>query len=516
MTINKISKPHIWPRFDEQHYLEFCPSVTTLPNGEQWVAFRRNQVPPVWGAGEIWMVQVDQELSPISKPFQLIAAGEDPRLLVVGNRLFLLYVYVDRSEQGEIIGTTIAMAEIDWANNFQLLQHLKLPQNPLGTGKKPDNSMLGYEKNWVPFFIDNDTIGILYSHAPWIVLELSIAGSPADWGFKNSYNNDGIEWGYGEIRGGSVPIAYGANEYITFFHSSAKSGGKKIYYGGACVFSKTAPYKPTYFTPEPLTTSPFKSGSDKHGWYLGQPIIFPLGAAFNETRSSYEILCSLDDAFICLYSIPSAYLTERLDVVGKERPVPRLLTYRKKNIDDPDLFAISTKKRIPFSEELIRFFNAMEVSGDIYFDIGADDGDLLVVLNTQFKASYSLSFTPESQLSRQKNIRLNAIDSASLCSEEEFLSFLTGKSAGKIKAGDEIWVRMDCLETPIDFNKYVPVALQMKACILFSGISEDTMRALYAQFDMSNYTTIATIASQNQLMYLLIEKNHAKKYEWFI
>ncbi|WP_155835082.1 hypothetical protein [Herbaspirillum sp. RV1423] len=516
MTINRITEPHIWNRFDEKNYLDFCPSVATLPNGEQWVAFRRNKRPPVWGAGEIWMVRVDQELAPIGTPFQLIPAGEDPRLLVLGNRLFLMYVYVDRSDQGEIVGTTIAIAKIDWANGFQLIHHLKLPQNPLGSGKKPDNSLVGYEKNWVPFFIDSDTIGILYSHSPWIVLELSVAGAPGSWSFKNAHQDNGLEWGYGEIRGGSVPIEYSPNEYITFFHSSAKTGGKKIYYGGACIFSKHAPYTPTYFTAEPLTTSPFKSGSDKHGWYLGQPIIFPLGASFNARKDSYEILCSLDDAFICLYSIPSTYLRERLQAAGKDHLVPRILSYRKKKPDDKDLFVISAKRRIPFQEELIRFFNAMEISGDIYFDIGADDGDFLVLLNNQFRQSYSVAPTSDSQASRQRNIQLNAMHSITSIDEAQFPSFIAAMTSDMpIKTGDEIWMRIDCAETHASLDTYIPVALQMSASLLLSGISQDAMRALLAQYDMNGYA-ISVIASLNQVMYLLIEKSHVKKYEWFI
>ena len=462
------------------------------------------------------MVRVDQDLSPVGAPFQLIPAGEDPRLLVVGNRLFLMYVYVDRSDQGEIIGTTIAMAEIAWNDGFGLIHHLKLPQNPLGTGKKPDNSMIGYEKNWVPFFINNDTIGILYSHAPWIVLELSIAGDPGNWSFANTFQGPGLEWGYGEIRGGSVPIEYGPDEYITFFHSSAKTGGKKIYYGGACIFSKHAPYTPRFFTPEPITTSPFKSGSDKHGWYLGQPIIFPLGAYFNRTKNSYEILCSLDDAFICLYSIPDSYLKERLKATEEEKLVPRVLSYRKKHINDPDLFAISRKSRIPYQEELMRFFNAMEVGGNIYIDIGADDGDLLVLLNSQFDQCYSVSLTTDAQQSRQRNARVNAQESVKLLNETEFnaaVPAIIAESAAKSE--NEIWVRMDGSEAPLNLHQYIPIAMQMKATMLFAGVPQETIRALYDQYNMSNYA-ITTIASLNQLMYLFVENKHVHKYEWFI
>lgn len=514
MTINKISKPYIWPRFDEQHYLEFCPSVATLPNGEKWVAFRRNQIPPVWGAGEIWMVRVDTDLHPVGDPFLLIDAGEDPRLLVVEQRLFLMYVYVDRNEQGEIIGTTIAIAEIDWKDDFQLLLHLKLPQNPLGSGKKPDNSMLGYEKNWVPFYVNAETIGILYSHSPWIVLELSIAGAPANWGFRDSHQHAGLEWGYGEIRGGSVPIDYGNDQYITFFHSSAKSGGKKIYYGGACTFSKHPPYAPQLFTPQPVITSPFKAGSDKHGWYLGQPIIFPLGVAYHEKRRSFDILCSLDDAFICLYAVPLDYLEEQLDLTSRPSPTPRLLRHRKSRRDDADLYVIAEKDRIPYNEELIRFFNAIEVSGDHYIDISNDDGDFLVLLHNQFRRCHSVPLTPRAQQWRQRNLAVNCMDGVDIITVQQLLSWLES-SDGTLSANEEIWIRVDVTEVPVDLERLVPAALQKQACILLAGISEEKIRALHAQFDMSGYK-IATIASQNRLMYLLIDRLHIAKYDWFI
>ncbi|WP_432240072.1 hypothetical protein [Herbaspirillum robiniae] len=547
MTINKLTEAAIWPRFDEQNYLEFCPSVCTLPNGERWVAFRRNKRPPVWGAGEIWMVRVDEELHPFGAPFQLIPEGEDPRLLLIGERLFLFYVYVDRNTQGEIIGTTIALAEMTWQNGFELIHHVKLPQNPLGTAKKPENSLLGYEKNWVPFFIDLNTIGILYSHSPWIVLELIIAGPPSNWRLGTTHQGQGIEWGYGEIRGGSVPIPYGRDEYITFFHSSAKTGGKKIYYGGACIFSRSAPYSARYFTPEPLTTSPFKSGSDKHGWYLGQPIIFPLGVAFNGARDSYDVLCSLDDAFICKYSIPSRYLRERLLAVEGEQAILRKLSYRKTFPDDQDLFALTRKSRIAAQDELIRFFNAIEASGDLFIDIGADDGDLLVTLHSQFRRTLAVSLTASAQAIRERNARINKLDRLSLMNPAEFgsaiaamaetvherstrineldrLSSMNGAELGAsiaamaaaTEAGaSETWIRFDCSEASIDLHHYIPLALQMRSSMLFAGVPQQTMQNLYSQYQMSGYA-VSTIAAGDQLMYLFIAGHQVPKYQWFI
>ncbi|WP_343583250.1 hypothetical protein [Herbaspirillum sp.] len=515
MTINKITQAKLWPRFDEPNYLEFCPSVVDLPNGERWVAFRRNKRPPVWGAGEIWMVRVDQDLQPAGEPFQLIPEGEDPRLLLVGDRLFLFYVYVDRSAQGEIIGTTIALAELNWQCGFELVHHVKLPQNPLGAGKKPDNSMLGYEKNWVPFFIDLNTIGILYSHSPWIVLELSIAGTPANWNFGATHQGQGVEWGYGEIRGGSVPIPYGNDEYITFFHSSAKTGGKKIYYGGACIFSRRAPYSPRHFTPLPLTTSPFKSGSDKHGWYLGQPIIFPLGVAFNENRSSYEILCSLDDSSICLYSVPSDYLRERLTGVENDPEVLRTLSYRKSSPGDRDLFISTRKSRVAFQDELVRFFNAMEVGGDLYIDIGSDDGGPLAALNNRFSRSIAVTLTEPAQAMRERNARINQLDNLTFLDLQGF-GPLASSLADELATGSgETWIRFDCSEADIDLDHYIPLALKMKASMLFAGVPQQAMQVLYGQHKMAGYA-VSTIAADNRLMYLFIAGHQVDKYHWFI
>ena len=515
MTINKITQAKLWPRFDEPNYLEFCPSVVALPNGERWVAFRRNKRPPVWGAGEIWMVRVDQDLQPAGEPFQLIPEGEDPRLLLVGDRLFLFYVYVDRSAQGEIIGTTIALAELNWQRGFELVHHVKLPQNPLGTGKKPDNSMLGYEKNWVPFFIDLNTIGILYSHSPWIVLELSITGTPANWSFGATHQGPGVEWGYGEIRGGSVPIPYGNDEYITFFHSSAKTGGKKIYYGGACIFSRRAPYSPRHFTPLPLTTSPFKSGSDKHGWYLGQPIIFPLGVAFNESRGSYEILCSLDDSSICLYSVPGDYLRERLLGMENDPEVLRMLSYRKNSPGDRELFISTRKSRVAFQDELVRFFNAMEVDGDLYIDIGSDDGGLLAALNNQFGRSIAVTLTEPAQAMRERNARINQLDNLTLLNLQDFRPMASSLAAELATGESQTWMRFDCSEADIDLDHYIPLALQMKASMLFAGVPQQAMQALYGQYKMTGYA-VSTIAADNRLMYLFIAAHQVPKYQWFI
>lgn len=515
MAINRTTQAKIWPRFDEQNYLEFCPSVVTLPNGEHWVAFRRNKRPPVWGAGEIWIVKADQDLQPVGEPFQLIQEGEDPRLLLVGNRLFLFYVHVERNSNKNIVGTTIALAEMSWQRNFELIHHVILPKNPLGNDKKPDNSMQSYEKNWVPFFIDLNTIGILYSHSPWIVLELSITGTPKNWSLGTVHQGQGIQWGYGEIRGGSVPIPYEDQEYITFFHSSAVTGGKKIYYGGACIFSQHPPYSPRYFTPLPLTTSPFKSGSDQHGWYLGQPIIFPLGVAFNTKQQNYDILCSLDDAFICLYSVPETYLRERLQSVENEPETLRRISHRKTAPEDRDLFIRTKKSQIAFQDDLIRFFNAMEIEGDLYIDIGADDGVLLTALNNRFSQSIAVTLTDSAQAMREHNAEINQLKNLTFLNLEG-LKTIVSPLAEEIAAGSHsAWIHFDFSQPDADLHTCIPFALQIKASMLFSNISQQAMQIIYEHYKMAGYT-VSAISPDNQAVYLFIAEEQISKYHWFI
>ncbi|MCA1326250.1 hypothetical protein LBW87_19155 [Herbaspirillum seropedicae] len=487
----------------------------TLRDGESWVAFRRNKRPPIWGAGEIWMVRIDRERMPVGEPFMLIEQGEDPRLVLVGQRLFLFYVYVDRNAKGDIVGTTIALAELDCADNFSLLHHIKLPKSPLG-GKSqdtPDNAMPGYEKNWVPFTINDDTIGILYSHAPWIVLELVIAGEPSDWHFGATHRAPGIEWGYGEIRGGSVPLAYGHDQFITFFHSSARTGGKKIYYGGACVFSREAPYTPSAFTRLPLTTSPFKSGSDKHGWHLGQPIIFPLGAAYRDETASFDILCSLDDAFICRYSISDEDLDRYMAPIERDPEILRVLSHRKTSADDPDRLLYTSVSRIPFQDELIRFVNAMEISGALWIDMSADDGELLAVLNNQFTHSLSLALSPASRQSRERTCAINRLVNVSVGDPAQFSA--TIETAHR-QADGETWMRLDAREEAIDIDAGIALGLELQANLMISGVPHETMQALYNQYRQLPGYGAHTIASADQLMFLFIAPAQRAKYHWFI
>ena len=125
-------------------------STMSLPSGQRYAVIRRDKVPPVPGKGTVWAVAVDEQLRPMARPFLLVADGEDPRAVLVGERVLVFYVLFERDAEGRITGTSMVLAEFaPGPDNWAPLAHFKLPKYPLGGA--PAGSNPGWEKNWVPF-----------------------------------------------------------------------------------------------------------------------------------------------------------------------------------------------------------------------------------------------------------------------------------------------------------------------------------------------------------------------------
>lgn len=304
-----------WPRFDAA-WIDFNPTCVRLPSGRWLGIIRRDAVPPVPGKGTLWTVPLTDELQPAGPPTLLSARGEDPRAVCLGNRVFVFHAIIERNAEGRVNGSAVRLLECTiegspGAETLRPLQLMELPKNPLDkprTGSPYD----AWEKNWVPFPLGEREIGLLYGHAPWEVL--SFAADPAGTArhFTGAHRGPPLRWAWGEIRGGTVPVPCPGEpgSWLTFFHSSAVVGSRKLYFVGACVFDGQAPYTPRRMTADPLLVAPYRRGAHEHGWRFAGSVVFPLGCA--PVAGGHRLLCGLDDGLVAPFDVPDAELQRRL------------------------------------------------------------------------------------------------------------------------------------------------------------------------------------------------------------
>jgi predicted GH43/DUF377 family glycosyl hydrolase len=402
--LNATRQFTIWPHFSPGEWLDFNPSLVTLGNGQKLALIRRNQIPPVPGVSTIWSVPVDDDLTPTGQPTLLIALGEDPRGVAIGNRLFVFYVVIDRDATGRITGSSMKLAEFDVASTSpRPLGVYGLPRNPTGN---PDLVGVTWEKNWVPFVTPEQHIALIYSHTPWtvLVLDVSVPGSTPK--LVTAYRGDDLAWNYGQIRGGSTPVRYDDEHLITFFHSCQVIGSRNVYMVGACVFRNEPPYSPRLITCEPLLVAPYRSTVARFGWPVLASVIFPVG--LDHSTDAFRLLCGLDDGEIGMFSIFPQELADRLSPLPP--PTSRTLTDRDGNSTPlaPGLTWLSSgastvKERLP----LARFLGMLPAQDATFIDIGAGEGLFSIYLAENF--SHVMAYESAAFSDLRTNLAVNGI-----------------------------------------------------------------------------------------------------------
>lgn len=161
-----------------------------------------------------------------------------------------------------------------------------------------------YEKNWLPFLHDN-RLHILYKAKPWMVV-----GFGQRWSDVEPYQGEGVEWAYGDVRGGTSPVKVGDN-YFTFPHSSLPWRGRyRRYYAGAMAFEAKPPFRPTMITPEPILR-----GSQNDVWSQRKPlVVFPCGALYR--NGTWLITCGVNDMKAAWVEIPHEDVLKRMVPIG--------------------------------------------------------------------------------------------------------------------------------------------------------------------------------------------------------
>ena len=400
-----------WPHFDPGRWIDFNPSFVRLATGQAFAVIRRDKLPPVPGKGTVWAVPVDEHMVPSGRPFPLVADGEDPRAVRVGDRVLVFYVLFERDEAQRITGTSMVLAEFEpGAEHWQARAHFKLPKYPLGGA--PAGSNPGWEKNWVPFAISDRQVGLIYSHDPWQVIVLNVDAGTSERRFEQAYRAPGLHWNFGAIRGGTPPVPYAANELITFFHSSEVVGSRKSYMAGACVMQAAPPYAPLRITTQPLLVAPYHGGMHRHGWPVAASVIFPLGCqavgSADDGSAGFQLLCGIDDGEIASFVVPRADIEERLVPL----PLPLVAS-----VQHPDRDALPADKPLLLQPPgaaapdwpLLRFLAMVAPRGRTLLDIGSDSGLFSAGLALGYEQVHAVALDDHALAWRSRNVALNGL-----------------------------------------------------------------------------------------------------------
>ena len=524
------------------------PGFVRLLDGIGWVVFTRYSAPPQPGAASLWAVRVDEDLRPVGGPTILIPDGMDARLVRMGDRVLLFYAKLDRTADGQIAGSGMVLAEFDvTGDQWTLLEAFQMPIRPIQRDSGPD-TLPNWEKNWVPFPIDDQRVGLIYAHNPWDVLVLQAApGQPRR--LETVFSSPPLQWEYGTIRGGTPPAAYDADHLITFFHASQTIGSSNVYSVGACVFQNRPPYAPVLTTAEPLLIAPYGMNATRFGWTFRGSVIFPLGC--EPVEDGFRLLCGRDDGEIAVFTVQRAELVDRLTpadtgIAGHMcdyRGGPGAKLPPKELLYVPDMIS-----GIP-ELAMINFIRCLAGHGRTCVDVGAHIGFYTIRLAPRFDRV--LAFEP-SRFQHQwlsRNVELNGYRNVEIAhaalgdergsatlhvlSYEGGLNSLAPEVASQYQAIDQYTVPVEVLDdrglTDVDLMKIdvegyeLPVlrgaaktiAASRPLILIEVWVDAARRRDVRAQMDAFGYTLEFLFPASPELA-ICIPRERRTQYKWFL
>lgn len=246
-------------------------------NGSLLMCFRvRNEkMISTFDIGFVWL---NEDFNPISTACILEIRNEnpqcqhqkqDPRLIILDNKLYILYSNFIKI--GNMITRRMFIAPVTIDNNTFYITNPTCLHPFEGCGAR-------WEKNWVPF-VHEQKILLAYSLTPHRIFEPSLTTGECT---THSTTHSLISWNWGELRGGTPAIRDG-DEYLAFFHSSTNlattQSQEKImahYVMGAYTFSGKPPFEITRISTQPIVAGQFYSEPYYTTWKPLR-VVFPMG-----------------------------------------------------------------------------------------------------------------------------------------------------------------------------------------------------------------------------------------------
>jgi predicted GH43/DUF377 family glycosyl hydrolase len=256
----------------------FNPSIVRWGNSIL-MSFRTYE-PKTLATNKIGLVWLNENCDPIGPPQILkisnpdpfcVSKQQDPRLISVGDRLFVAYNNVLKCvPDKEIRRMLLAEVFFDGAHFFTGPSDCFVNFE----GKRDDRS----EKNWVPFTYQGEIL-LSYGIIPHRVFRPLYGESECE---TVASTLSSVKWDWGVLRGGTPALMEG-DEFLAFFHSSksmttTQSKGKSIphYFMGAYTFSPHPPFAITRMSARPIIGKNFYNGPAYKTW-KPLKVVFPGG-----------------------------------------------------------------------------------------------------------------------------------------------------------------------------------------------------------------------------------------------
>lgn len=294
----------------------FNPGLVRRPDG-LWLMVRRSEMVPgfPYGQNKIWACKIDENKKPMGGPTLKFPNSkpdenfEDARAVFWNNQTWIGACNFTWFPNSHWTGAHQVLGIFQDKGGADITEETWTPlarRDPI-VGKNlghAGNTNGKHEKNWVWWFIEGK-LHCLYMSDPWNVVQFG-----SKWEEQIPYVAEGVQWKYGVVRGGTPPVRVG-DFFYTFFHSSLPWRGRyRRYYMGAIAFEASPPFRPVFWTQEPILT-----GSQNDPWGQKKPlVVFPCGAVMENDK--WLISLGVNDLKCAWLEIPHADLLQLL------KPIP--------------------------------------------------------------------------------------------------------------------------------------------------------------------------------------------------
>jgi hypothetical protein len=153
------------------------------------------------------------------------------------------------------------------------------------------------EKNWGFFEHEKQLYGVRWVHQH-AVHRIGVDFGAGHYVYPAEPTDWRLEWPFGKPHGGTCPVRFGADLYLSIFQSHTIEGGARVYRAGAYMFEAKPPFTVKYGPSKPILDA-WSAG------FNGHKVVFPLGivwdrkdtwaVSFGDDRSMYIAEFSTDE-----------------------------------------------------------------------------------------------------------------------------------------------------------------------------------------------------------------------------